>query len=188
VTYRVAMTCQNHLKEDIRELCFRIADYSTVLIPGFWSETEPSDAADIVVDTNELSGNLRETIIEDITELQFRFNDEMDRRQDRERMMVQGYYEQQQKERANAAMVLEDEIAGLNRKMETTNSMKAYNSCKSQIEKLRAKIVNLENSRARDLKKIRDEYETTMNHIRERFAVETQIDLLNALIVLPTPE
>jgi len=188
VAYRVTMTCQNHLKEDIRELCFRISDCSRVPALEFWSEADPSDAADIVVDTGELSERLREGIIEDIAEIQFRFNDEMDRRQDRERMMVQGYYEQRRQERMSAPRVLEDEIAGLDRKMETTNSMKVYNSCKGQIEKLRTKIVSLENSMARDMKKISDEHETAMRRIKERFAVETQIDLLNALIVLPTPE
>ena len=186
IGYQLTLGCQNHVKEELREIAIQVSDSAVVPIPEFWSEARPSEAAGVSIAVPELTETIREGILQDISDPLFRFTDEMDRRQDRERSMVREFFTQQRKERENVVLLLEEEISQLQTKMENTNSMKVYDSSKGQIEKLRQKIINLENTKARDLKRIAEEFELASQRVTERFSIETHIDLLNALIVLPT--
>lgn len=186
LSYLLLMACQNHIKEEIRELSFRIADCGIVPSPVFWSETDPCEASNIIVDNDSLVGSIREAIMKDISEPQFRFEDEMERRQDRERVMIDEFYNQRRKERIGAASVLEKNISEFELKIANTKSMKVYNSSKKQIEQLRIRITSLEDTKARDIEKIINEYNLMQQRIKERYVVQTNIDLINALIVMPT--
>ena len=186
LSYLLRMTCQNHMKEEIRELSIRISDCCVVPSPAFWSETDPCEASNIIVDNDRLVGSIREAIMNDISETQFRFEDEMERRQDRERVMMDDFYNQRRRERIDSPRVLEENVSEYEMKMANTKSMKVYDSCKYQIDQLRTRITSLDDSKARDLERINKEYNLMLDRIKDRYAVQTSIDLLNALIVLPT--
>ena len=186
LSYLLQMICQNHIKEEIRELSFRISDCRTVPSPSFWSETAPCEASNIIVDNDDLVGSIREAIMKDISETQFRFEDEMERRQDRDRVMMDEFYNQRRRERIDSPRVLEEKISEYEMKMANTKSMKVYNSSKYQIDQLRTRITSLEDTKIRDLERINNEYNLMLDRIKERYAVQISIDLLNALIVLPT--
>ena len=51
---------------------------------------------------------------------------------------------------------------------------------------MRIKITSLDDTKTKDLERINNEYNLMLDRIKERYVVETIIDLLNALIVLPT--
>ena len=185
LNYLLTMTSMNHMKEEMRSIAFRASDYSPVDPVPFWTEAPPSAAAELTIDADLFAARLRDSIIEDISDLRFRFEDEVERRIDRERTMIRDYYEQHRKEREGASFVIETEIAELTRKLQSTNSMKVYNSTKKKIEALRRKIVELDRSKSKDLDKIQSDFERNMNRIWENHKIKANVVLLNAMIVLP---
>ena len=184
LNYLVNMKCQNHMKEDLRTIAFRLPSYDTVEPLTFWSEIDPSEAAEIDFDATLLSDKLRSTILEDIAEMKFKFEDEVERRMDRERTMMRSLYDQRRKERERAVLTLEEQIVDITAKMHNTNSMKVYKSSKKKIEGLRRKITELEMSKSKDIENINKEFKQTMKRIEENHSIETSIDLLNALMIL----
>ena len=185
IEYLVKMKCKNHLNEKIKTIALSLPTLKSVPSPTNWSEIDTSEAVQLKYDTTNFSTKLRETLIENISEMKFRFEDETERRKDRERTIINNYYQQLKKERENAAKTVEMEVKELTKKMQNTKVMKVYESCKKKIEALKNKINVLETSKTHDLEIIIKEYETALKQIQENFKIEITVDLLNGLIILP---